>query len=331
MGKMSVTGHARGEEANFGDGASLAGMRMAAQKHYVQPTDPMQLYDGGRPGYDKWTEAEAVAGGFPAHYNPKNHIPVPYSGPSELKEHMAMKAAIREAAGKEALGSNTMVRRTDPIDNAEIAYLKSMKDQAELAKFDEYVETLIDPRKPGNMKWLMEVYPDYVERRLQQAHTDHEFALRNEMLDSWGINTFEDLHFKYLVDQGKIEGPTLRRRRPNLNSSYTPGWLSPYNFTNDGGGSKLRLPFASATIGDRPAGNNPDNWSYDRSGRVLGSGNDYQNLAHGMYGIRGGANTGRFGGRSFTAGRDADLLGGTGAEVSRFNPAAPGPPAAAAP
>ena len=284
MSKMGVTGHARGGEANFGDGAYLSAMDMAARKHYVQPTDPSQLYAGGRAGQDKWTAAQATTNEIPSHYNPKNHIPVPYSGPSELKEHMAMKAAIREAAGREVEASSTTVRRTDPIDNAEIAYLKSMKDQAELAKFDEYVETLIDPRKPGNMKWLMEVYPDYVERRLQQAHTDHEFALRNEMLDSWGINTFEDLHFKYLVDQGKIEGPMLRRARPNLDSSYTPGWLSPYNFTNHGSGSRLRLPFASAKIGDRPPDDNPNNWSYDRRGRVLGNGNDLQNLAHGMYG-----------------------------------------------
>ena len=64
----------------------------------------------------------------------------------------------------------------------------------------------------------------------------------------------------------------------------TPGCLSPYNFSNHGSGSRLRLPFASAQIGDRPPGNNPNNWSYDRRGRVLGNGNDLQNLAHGMYG-----------------------------------------------
>ena len=62
----------------------------------------------------------------------------------------------------------------------------------------------MDPRKPGNLKWLMEVYPDYVSRRIGQVHTDYEFALRNQMIDSWGINTFDDLHFKYLVDQGIV-------------------------------------------------------------------------------------------------------------------------------
>jgi hypothetical protein len=52
----------------------------------------------------------------------------------------------------------------------------------------------------------MEVYPEYVNRRLQQAHADYEYALRNQMIDSWGINTFDDLYFKYMVDQGKLQG-----------------------------------------------------------------------------------------------------------------------------
>lgn len=53
---------------------------------------------------------------------------------------------------------------------------------------------------------FIEIYPDFVTRRIQQVNTDYEYALRNQMIDSWGINTFDDLHFKYLVDQGKIKG-----------------------------------------------------------------------------------------------------------------------------
>ena len=29
------------------------------------------------------------------------------------------------------------------------------------------------------------------------------------MISKWGINTFEDLHFKYLIDQGDLDGPQL--------------------------------------------------------------------------------------------------------------------------
>ena len=162
---------------------------------------------------------------------------------------MAARQAIRQAAGGEAgTGLAQGVIRTDPISDEEVSYLQAMKDQSELADFDRYVNSLVDPRKPGNLKWLMEIYPEFVNRRLSQVHTDYEYALRNQLIDSWGINTFDDLHFKYLVDQGKVKGPHLQTDLIDRAAGYSAGYLSPFQFKNmrmDG----IRLPFASARLG----------------------------------------------------------------------------------
>lgn len=277
-------------------GQELSGRELAASQHFVPPSNNDAVLAGAA-GQDRRqlvTKAGgtlgAAATGLPAYYNNYDGLPVPYDAPSEMKENFMLRSAVRQAAGKENDPNASSVMRTDPITDGEVAYLKSMKDQAELAKFDDYVETYIDPRQPGNMKWLMEIYPDYVNRRLQQAHTDYEFALRNQMIDSWGINTFDDLHFKYLVDQGKINGPALRNDRPAVDSSYTPGWLSPYNFQSPGKGEPwMALPFASAKHGRKPPSINgrpgADSWTISRAGRPLGRGNTEQALAEGMYDI----------------------------------------------
>ena len=274
--------HSRSGAPNLGTGigANLSARELAAREHYVDPgsSNPNLTVNenGFRENRAKEVNNDAK---LPFYYNNYDGIPAPYAAPSALKEKMVMKSAIREAAGKENNAPNVM--RTDPITDDEVAYLKAMKDQTELAKFDEYVETLIDPKQPGNMKWLMEVYPDYVERRLQQAHTDHEFALRNQMLDSWGINTFEDLHFKYLVDQKKITGPSLKVEVPALDNTYSPGLLSPFNFQSPDNGTRMYMPFASSKVGKRP--DNANDWSYDRRNRAMGNGNDLPSLAAGIY------------------------------------------------
>ena len=72
----------------------------------------------------------------------------------------------------------------------------------------------------------MEVYPEFVHRRVAQVHDDYDFAMRKQMVESWGVNTFDDLHFLYLMDQGKIDGPTLSKRK-NISEGYTYGWLAP--------------------------------------------------------------------------------------------------------
>ena len=273
--------HARAGAPDLGEelGRSLSRLELNAREHYVAPSGD---FDQDPPRAERVRpDAENK---LPYYYNNYDGLPVAYSAPSAQKERMVLKSAIRQAAGQEVNGTNTM--RVDPIGDDEIDYLQSMKDQAELAKFDEYVETFIDPRQPGNMKWLMEIYPSYVGRRLQQAHTDYEYALRNQMIDSWGINTFDALHFKYLVDQGKIAGPKLTRAdRGRVDDKYTPGFLSPFNFQSPRKTDpKLRLPFASAQYGRKPPGgeNNPA-WNIDRSEKTMGRGNDELSLAKGMY------------------------------------------------
>ena len=170
--------------------------------------------------------------------------------------------------------------RTDPISDEEVSYLQAMKDQSELADFDRYVNSLVDPRKPGNLKWLMEIYPEFVNRRLSQVHTDYEYALRNQLIDSWGINTFDDLHFKYLVDQGKVKGPHLQADLIDQDAGYSAGYLSPFQFKNVRYAG-VRLPFASARFG-RGADSATD-WTMPDGAAVFGKGRTDVAMATAMY------------------------------------------------
>ena len=249
-------------------GRGLYDADLAARSRYAQPAVPGPTM----------TPAPSTPGPgpnqVPEYYNFQSALPVKYSVPSAAKERMIARQAVREAA----VSSNTL--RTDPISEEEVDYLQSMQDQAELADFDRYVNSLIDPRKPGNLKWLMEIYPDFVNRRIQQVHTDYEFALRNQMIDSWGINTFDDLHFKYLNDQGKISGPTLSKHQA-ASDMYTAGWLSPYNFKNERE-TGVKLPFTSATIG-KSGRNNKAAWTMSDDNQPLGTGRDLSEMAQSMY------------------------------------------------
>ena len=216
--------------------------------------------------------------------------PVKYDVPSEYKENFKNKAAVREGI-KEATGKDVL--RVDNIGPDEVEYLAQMKAQGELADFDRYVNSMIDPRQPGNLKWLMEIYPQFVDRRIKQVHTDYEFALRNQLIDSWGVNTFDDLHFKYLVDQGKIDGPELMRSKPLLDDSYAPGFLSPFNQKFDALGDNrpkgLRLPFASAKTGKMPGGARGQEYLYELSNEnaPVGNARTTRDLAIGMQGGEG--------------------------------------------
>ena len=80
----------------------------------------------------------------------------------EVEEEMEVKAEVEVEADQ------YLPHTFDDLHFKYLEYLKSTKFDA---KFDDYVESLIDPLKPGHMKWLMEIYPDFVTRRLQTVQT----------------------------------------------------------------------------------------------------------------------------------------------------------------
>ena len=246
-------------QASFGmDKASeLAAREMIARQ---KMTPPVGGEDMSRPT------------GAPEWYNYSGMPAAKYAVPTEAKERMVARAAIRHAA---ATDGSSAVPRPDPIRDEEVDYLQSMKKQAELADFDRYINTLIDVRKPGNLKWLMEVYPEFVHRRVAQVHDDYDFAIRKQMIDNWGVNTFDDLHFLYLMDQGKIDGPSLSKRVAK-DAAYKPGWLAPYQFWQKEQPG-VQLPFASARAGQRPS--QRTDWTQSDAGQPLAGDRDLNTMA----------------------------------------------------
>ncbi len=210
--------------------------------------------------------------GAPEWYNYSGMQASKYAVPNEMKDRMVARAAIRNAAQSDASSS---VPRPDPIRDDEVDYLQAMQRQSELADFDRYINTLIDVRKPGNLKWLMEVYPEFVHRRVAQVHDDYDYAVRKQMIQNWGVNTFDDLHFLYLCDQNKISGPELTRRKTK-DASYRTGWLSPFQ-SHQKHQPGVQLPFASATSGPRPA--RRTDWTQSDGGQPLGGGRDLNTMA----------------------------------------------------
>ena len=223
--------------------------------------------------------------GAPEWYNYSGMKPAKYSIPTEQKDRMVVRSAVRQAA--QDVGT-AAVPRPDPISEEEINYVQAMSQQAEVADFDRYINTLIDVRKPGNLKWLMEVYPEFVHRRVAQVHDDYDFAIRKQMIQQWGVNTFDDLHFLYLCDQGKIDGPELSKRTAK-DAQYSTGWLAPYQW-HQKHQAGVQLPFASATEGQRPS--NRTDWTQSDSGQPLGGGRDLNTMARNVMNLNPDRQTG---------------------------------------
>ena len=223
---------------NF-DAASTEARRMGEQnlRERVNANPPSY-------GLDTQQQTQITSGSGPS-WAPTTigSMPVSYDGPSKTKALLSRRNELAEQGG---------VIRTMEVDK-ELDYMQYMEDVQELAKFDNYVEALVDPKAPGSADFLFKVYPEYVNRRMSQAQQDYEYALRNQMIDMWGINSFDDLYFKYMVDQGAISGPRLVREEDpkTADDMYISFALLPGRFKRRFDPTTLKLPYTSSKIGSR--------------------------------------------------------------------------------
>ena len=151
------------------DGAAqaLEAQTKAYQGRYAKPI-----------GGDNYAEVDATkktalqSANLPSNYNLAPAPPVKYTQDSAAKEHFRDKETII-AGINSAEGTDAQVQRVVQVGEAEVELMREARRTAELANFDRYVYSLVDPRQPGSLKWLNEVYPEFVSRRIEQVQTDY--------------------------------------------------------------------------------------------------------------------------------------------------------------
>ena len=249
------------------------GLNEAAKHHAIKLGHEQRYAPPAQPYVPDPADAALVNNAY-INFDEKN--PMKYTIPTEGKKRMVARQAIRDTVNVPGGASQVI----DTVQPEEVDYLMTMQDQVELAKFDTWVGTKYSRDDPATFKWMMEVYPNWVHRQVQQIQTDYEFAMRSDMIDSYGVNSFEDLVFLYHRDQRNIDGPRLTQ---TMTPQYHSGWLSPWAFLK--GAQPLLAPFSSAARGNRPdenSVNTSDDWKFN--GRApLGAGGDLDQLAASIY------------------------------------------------
>jgi hypothetical protein len=143
---------------------------------------------------------------------------------------------------------------------------------------------------------MMRLAPHLIDKPMQQVKTDYDFALRNQVIDMFGMQTPEDLEFKFMVDQGKLKGPRLLTER-NAADMYTSTPLSVWRFIDRHAtrtkkslsGDTIAAPFDSAKWGPKPAASS--NWTIARNRMPLGQGQE-PNMFTQLAGTGGGGGSG---------------------------------------
>lgn len=205
---------------------------------------------GPRNGDPTFVRGEDGNQNIPADYRSAEDFPTVYHRHgNELENQIAAQQQVDSAHE----GDDQYVHFEKP---GEVELVMKGKQVAELANFDRYVNVMFDPRNPSSQKFLDEIYPEFKQRRVGQVFQDIEFAIRSQLIDMYGVASFEDLVFLYNRDQGAINGPRLSGANTPSSNGYVAGiGLSVLNRlqTSTEKGGPLKLPFSTAQVGSKPS------------------------------------------------------------------------------
>lgn len=158
-----------------------------------------------------------------------------------------------------------------------------VRAQARAADKDKFLHSMVDRRAPGVNDYIRTVNPGMLEREVSEVHSGFDYAIKNMLIDMYGIQSPEAFEFKYAVDQGEISGPQLANILP-ANSNYSAGYFAPASWKTPvrSAENTMKMPFSSAKIGNRP--NPGTEWKLKKPG-PFGQQNDLTNIVKNLYAL----------------------------------------------
>ena len=183
--------------------------RSTADERFTNGNDPI---DQGLDIFKEWAALQPLD----ATVNRPPPILLPEEVEQREREQREREQRERDLAAFDAFATAPLDRaRRDaasdgPSSQAFVDHLRWLTDMApDIAQRytaqmsgDELIG-LVNPQRPGNLSLLKSAAPDLVRQRVQNAQDYFGASLRKQMNDQWGGNSFDDLHFMYLKDQGK--------------------------------------------------------------------------------------------------------------------------------
>ena len=195
------------------DGKSLAKETKKLQSQFQKPD---RLEENNKDG--------TGAPNFPARYFPDSDMP------NKIEAYKAAWQNFAKGDGDTALFQK-------PVMPKELVrYIEGRQEQETLLKFEEWLFKTFDFSDPNVVRYVHELYPDYMERRLSQLDADISLMKRLAKIRlQGGPQSREDLQLRFAIDAGLIDTKQLDRSiiwpdaktGETEESIVTRGWWNP--------------------------------------------------------------------------------------------------------
>lgn len=177
--------------------------------------------------YPAFTDAQTV-------YDPntketRETLPGVYARPTAARERFLMKQELKNNDDYAPKGDNQI--QTWQSTEADIDVMMDLEQARRTFEYHTWIESLLDIKQPGNLRWIQENAPDFLQYKMNALNTALELIKREATIDALGIQSEEDLRFVFMKSMNM-----LRDGRSMENNRYVKGFFNPgYNVPKQAG------------------------------------------------------------------------------------------------
>jgi hypothetical protein len=176
-------------------------------------------------------------------------LPGEYAYPSENKEKFLMKMDMMRDPNYNGAVGNGQVNWS--ISDSDVNVVKDLEDQRRLYEYHRYIDKHIDPRKPGNLEWLMRIEPDYIKMKMKALNTHMQLMEKKIRLQAFGVQDTDDMRMKFLIDTNQLQD----HREATNENRYVRGFFGPrYHVPSQASASNYTDMFRGTSWGPTPGG-----------------------------------------------------------------------------
>lgn len=175
--------------------------------------------------YPAFTEPETIedANGGDA----RQMIPGIYAYPDAKRERFLMKQQLKETKALAPPKDSGQTLTWTP-DKEDVDVMMDLEQARRTFEYHRWIESLMDIRLPGNLRWLQENAPDFLQYKMNALNTALKMFEQEAKIKMLGIQSEEDLQYAFMKSNDMLrDGRTMDNKNRYVRGFFNPGYNVP--------------------------------------------------------------------------------------------------------
>lgn len=160
--------------------------------------------------------------------NSRKTIPGEYAYPTAERERFLLKQELKRDGALAGFADKSQQQLVWTPSESDINVMMDLEKARRTFEYHTWIESLMDIKQPGNLRWLQENAPDFLQYKMNALKTSLKLIEQEAKINALGIQSEEDLQFAFMKSQDMLrDGRDMTPQNRYVKGFFNPGYNIP--------------------------------------------------------------------------------------------------------